>query len=198
MIFFTSNSFAQNNNDLEFGFFAGVSLASVSEEENVSDLESKIALNAGFFSEYFFYEKWSLKAKIYYDQRGFDNAPILIIDGINNRTERGSFIFHNLTIPVLVNFNFGNNERFYLNIGPYASYIFSAEKSEGETESTDDFNSVDFGLEGGIGFKFSFSNKNEKSFFLEYAGQKGFSDLDNNEFGTIKNIQHSLNFGFKF
>tara|TARA_R110002072_G_scaffold174802_15_gene330498 strand:- start:1414 stop:2049 length:636 start_codon:yes stop_codon:yes gene_type:complete len=199
MIFFTSISFAQNKNDLEFGFFAGVSLASVVVEEESSDLKSKIALNAGFFSEYFFSEKWSLKSKIYYDQRGFDNAQIeTIFTGTGYLIERGSYTFHNVTIPVLANFNFGNNERFYLNLGPFASYVFSVEKSVGGTESTDDFNSFDFGLEGGIGFKFSFSNKNEKSFFLEYTGQKGFLDLDNNEFGTIKNIQHSLNFGFKF
>ena len=126
MIFFTSISFAQNKNDLEFGFFAGVSLASVVVEEESSDLKSKIALNAGFFSEYFFSEKWSLKSKIYYDQRGFDNAQIeTIFTGTGYLIERGSYTFHNVTIPVLANFNFGNNERFYLNLGPFASYVFS-------------------------------------------------------------------------
>ncbi len=158
-IFFTIHSYAQKSGDFELGLFAGLSLSSVSSNEALADVGPKLGLNVGLFGNYFFSEQWGLRTKIYYDQKGFDNV---LLAATNSTTKEGSITFHNVTIPLMANFNFGNNNSWFINAGPYVSQLLSAQASEGVSEQKNQFNKTDIGAEGGFGYKFSLSKRNKK------------------------------------
>lgn len=150
-------------------------------------------MNLGFAADYFFSDSWSLKGKIIYDQKGWDNG--YFDDGINEF--RTNYNLNYLTIPVMANWHFGKKKNWNLNFGPYAGFLLSAEETAYNTNVKEFFNTNDFGLNIGIGVKFPLSNKLKLN--IEYEAQSGFSDVfkDNNN-KRIIGTRGALNVGLNF
>ncbi len=185
---------AQEKGDIELGFDMGVNLSVVSDGNgNATDL--KVGFNAGGSGEYYFSDRWGIKSKLIYDQKGWSDGFILNTDTNNSVTT--DFKLNYLTIPVMANWHFGSTRKWYLNFGPYVGFLLNAEDSELGMDLKNSFKSTDFGLSYGIGYKFPI-NDNTK-LYVEYDEQLGLTDVfEVNEGTSAKNSRSSFNLGVLF
>ncbi len=185
--------FAQEKGKVEFGFNIGYNSASVSDSEESADVIS--GLNVGAMADYYFSDRWSIKAKLIYDQKGWSNGFIRDLDTGNDFTT--DFNLDYLTVPVMANWHFGSKRNWYLNFGLYSGFLINAEDSRFGVDLKDGFKSVDVGLAFGIGVKIPVSDKLKIS--LEYDGQSGFTDIFKvNENSAITNSRSAFNAGVVF
>ncbi|MCF6128645.1 PorT family protein [Flavobacterium sp. AS60] len=187
------NLMAQKKGDVEVGFNIGFNNSSVSDSQYSYD--SSTGLNIGGSLDYYFSRDWSLKVKMIYDQKGWDNDVILNLD--DGQYYPTDYNLDYLTIPVMANWHFGNKREWYLNFGPYLGFLMSAKDTQFDADMKKFFNTTDFGLAAGIGVKIPISDK--LKFFAEIEGQGGFTDI-NKESGypSLTNSRSSINVGFNF
>ena len=189
---FTAVVIAQKKGDVEFGFNVGYNNSTISNSDVSAD--SAIGFNVGGSVDYYFSDRWSIKGKLIYDQKGWDNGFIEDSDGFSYVTD---FNVNYLTVPVMANWHFGSKRNWFLEFGPYMGFLLNAEDVRFGTDVTDGFNSTDFGLALGIGVKIPLSDK--LKLFFEYEGQGGVSDIFQvNEFSRVTNSRSSLNIGLNF
>ncbi|TBX70047.1 PorT family protein [Flavobacterium silvisoli] len=183
---------AQKKGDVEFGINIGYNNSSVSDDQSNSD--SGNGFNFGGSVDYYFSRAWSIKGKLIYDQKGWNND---LIYGPNGNLYRTNIDLNYLTVPIMANWHFGNNRNWYLDFGPYFGFLLNAEDSRFGTDITDSFNTNDFGLAVGIGVKIPVSKKIK--IFFEFEGQGGFNDIfKENDYSAVTNSRSSLNFGMNF
>ena len=184
-------SFAQNKGDVEFGVNLGFNLSNVTAGSYSADTGT--GFNAGFATDYYFSDRWSIKGKLIYDQKGWDNGFFENQFG----TFEADYNLNYLTIPVTANWHFGSKRNWYLHFGPYVGFLLNAKETSLNTEVKDYFSSTDFGLALGIGVKIHVSDK--LKIFLEYDGQSGFLDVfKNNEGDVLTGARSAFNVGLNF
>lgn len=182
---------SQKKGDVEFGVNVGYNSFSVSDSYDSSDTGS--GFNFGGSIDYYFSNAWSIKGKLIYDQKGWDNGFI--------EDELGYYVtdfkLNYVTIPVMASWHFGNDRNWYLHFGPYFGFLMNAEETRYGEDVTEVFNDNDFGLALGIGVKIPVSNK--LKLFFELDGQGGLSDIfQQNDFSAVTNSRTSLNIGLNF
>lgn len=182
---------AQNKGDVEFGFNLGYNFSTITADGLSSD--SRFGLNAGASADYYFSDRWSLKGKLIYDQKGWDNGFF--------ENDFGSFSadykLDYITIPVMANWHFGRKRNWYLHFGPYAGFLLNARETAFNTDVTEFFNATDFGLAFGIGVKIPISDKLKIN--LEYDAQSGFSDVFNGSLNQdVLGTRGAFNVGINF
>ena len=189
----TSN--AQDSGDFELGVGLGLNLTNVSTIVGQDNASSRTAFNAGVSGEYYFSDRWGLKAKLIYDSKGWSNGFI--------NTVTTDYKLNYITLPIMANWHFGSNRNWYLNFGPYVGFLVNAEDSELGLDLKDEFKSTDFGFAFGIGYKFKINDKIK--LYIEFDGQSGFSDIFEENSGdlirtisTIRNVRSSFNIGALF
>lgn len=184
---------AQEKGTVEFGAGLGVNFSTVSNgQENAKSLTG---MNLAGSGEYYFSDRWGIKAKLIYDAKGW--ADGFIIDTDNQTTTITDFKLNYLTIPVMANYHFGSNRNWYLHFGPYVGFLVNAKDSKLGMDLKEGFESTDFGLGLGIGYKFAVDEK--LKLFIEYDGQSGFSDVfANNTGSSVLNSRSSFNVGVLF
>ncbi len=186
--------FAQEKGNFELGGNIGVNFSNIALSGNVDgETDSKIGLNLAASGEYYFNDRWGLKAKLIYDQKGW--ADSFVEDPRTFRVVEGDMELNYLTIPVMANWHFGKKRNWYLNFGLYTAFLLSAEVAGIDTK--EGFENSDFGLALGIGVKFPISDK--AKLFLEYDAQSGFSNIFKDS-GSIsaRNGRSAFNFGVLF
>ncbi|MGZ3753330.1 MAG: porin family protein [Mucilaginibacter sp.] len=189
-----SAALAQTKNNAEFGANIGYNTASVSYSGNNQSSNYTGGFNAGVSAEYYFSDRWGIKGKLIYDQKGWGNGYLTFNDG----TEIDGVNFHvnYLTVPVMANWHFGRVRNWYLNFGPYVGFLLNAtESTNSGLPVKDAFNSTDFGLALGIGVKFQVSNN--VKMFIEAEGQSGVTSIFKDSGGqTVTSERSSINIGF--
>ncbi len=184
---------AQNNGDIELGVGLGLSLSNVSTIDGQNNTSSLTSITAGVSGEYYFSDRWGIKSKLIYDNKGW--ADGFIFDEFGERTT--DFELTYLTIPVMANWHFGSKRSWYLNFGPYVGILINAEDSELGLDLKDSFKSTDFGFAFGIGYKFEVND--DFKLFIEYDGQSGLTDVfEQNSGDAIRNGRSSFNIGALF
>ncbi|MBE9585194.1 PorT family protein [Mucilaginibacter sp. JRF] len=192
LVCFCSAASAQTKNSNEFGVQIGLNGATV-HADGITNSSYRVGFNAGVSIDHYFSESWSLKAKLIYDQKGWDNGYVAF-DNLRMTTD---YSLNYLTIPVLANWHFGRTKNWYLNFGPYASILLSASEVAGGTDLKPYMASPEMGLDLGIGVKIPVSDK--ARFFIEFNGQGGISDLfKDNSGSTIRSSVSALNIGINF
>ena len=183
---------AQKKGDVEFGVNIGYNMSRAANSETTLDAGN--GFNLGGSLDYYFSETWSIKGKLIYDQKGWNNDYIEDSNGYVYPTDVN---LNYLTIPVMANWHFGNKRNWYLNFGPYFGFLLDANETQFDTDIKEYFNTNDFGLALGIGVKIPVSKK--LKIFIEYDGQGGISDIiKNNYYSDVTNSRSSLNFGLNF
>ena len=189
--FFTA--FSQEKGSFEFGIAGGYNGATAQSGSNTNSSYLN-AFNAGVSGDYFFSDRWSVKAKLTYDQKGWADGYITV-DG--SQPVATDYKLNYLTIPVMANWHFGKTRNWYLNFGPYAGILLSAKETALNMDLKDFIQSSDFGLALGIGVKIPVANRIKILFELD--GQSGFTDLFKDNQGTsVRNIRSSINTGLVF
>lgn len=188
---------AQGKGDVEFGVNLGYNSSTVSNNNLSADTGS--GLNFGVAADYYFSSSWSLKTKLIYDQKGWNNGFIdnNTFDPADPAFVKTDFNLNYITIPVMANWHFGRNKNWYLNFGPYVGFLVSANDTRFDTDLKDAFNTTDAGLAFGIGVKIPVSDKLKLS--LEYDGQGGVVDVfKENTDDAVLNSRGSFNVGLNF
>ncbi len=184
---------AQEKGTVEFGAGLGVNISTVSN--GTQNANSLVGMNVAGSGEYYFSDRWGIKAKLIYDAKGWSDG--FIEDTDTGNTIITDFKLNYLTIPVMANWHFGANRNWYLNFGPYVGILMNAEDSKLGLDLKEGFESTDFGLGLGIGYKFAVDEK--LKIFIEYDGQSGFSDVFVNNAGSaVLNSRNSFNVGVLF
>lgn len=187
-------AFSQEKGNVEFGFNIGYNLATV-QAGTETNSEYRSGVNIGGYADFYLSNSWSIKAKLTYDQKGWNSGTFTNLN--TGDSYRTNFHFDYLTIPVVANWHFGRTKNWYLNFGPYAGFLLSANETAGKLDLKDYSTSVDAGLVFGMGVKIPVSSK--VKVLLEFDGQAGFSDLvKDNQGTTLKNYRTAFNTGLAF
>jgi len=183
--------FAQEKGDIEFGGNLGINYSTVSAGDKGS-ADVRTGFNVAISGEYYFSDRWGVKAKLIYDSKGWANGFINNeVTGVNTVTD---FKLNYITIPVMANWHFGSTRKWYLNFGPYIGILASAKDSKFKMDVKEAFNTTDFGLAYGIGYKFPINEK--AKMFLEYENQGGFNDIfKDNSGNSVSNSRGAFNIG---
>lgn len=188
-----TTAFSQTRGTTEFGINVGYNASTVTTGNGQTNSDYRSGLNLGVSADYYFSDRWSIKGKLIYDQKGWDSG--YIDNGNNSYTT--DYKLNYLTIPVMANWHFGRTRNWYLNFGPYIGILLDATETAGGTDLKELFNTADIGLDVGIGIKFPVSDK--AKFFIELNGQGGATDLvKNNEGSALRNSVSSINIGVNF
>ena len=197
LIAFSFNTYAQpGKGDVELGVDVGYNFSLILNSRGISGTTDGV--NFAGAVDYYFSDRWSLKAKVIYDQKGWDGETYFG-PGFWIRSEYDKIYELNyITVPVMVNFHFGKNRNWYVDFGPYLGFLLDAENTTTSMSITNVFNPIDVGFAYGIGVKIPLNNNLTVFFEIdEQGGLKNiFKDFNydyNNEFGL--NIRGSLNVG---
>jgi len=192
MLGFCSASFSQTKGDLELSGSVGLNYATVTTPQYYSYSPAyKLGFNLAASADYYFAERWSIKAKLIYDQKGWTNGEYVTTNGI----EYTDFTLNYLTVPILANWHFGRKRNWYLNFGPYVGFLMSARTTYSGTDAKSSFNTTDAGLELGIGVKIPINDKIR--IFIEDDAQAGIANIvkQSTDGSSIQNSRGSLSVG---
>jgi hypothetical protein len=189
-------SFAQDKNKVELGVDVGYNNSYVSTGSSNVHSATVSGFNIGVAADYYFSDRWSLKVKAIYDQKGWGDG--FLTDANGNETNSVSFKLNYITVPVMANWHFGRSRNWYLNFGPYLGFLTSAKETADNHDVTSYFNSVDAGIALGIGIKIPINDKTK--FFIEYDGQGGVSNIFKytSDGSSLQNVRESFNIGINF
>ena len=185
----SSISLGQEKGDVEFGVNIGLNYSTITSSNSVSTPDTGYGFNAGFSADYYFSDRWSIKGKLIYDQKGWDN------DDLGNGKTNINLDY--ITVPVMANWHFAQKRNWYLNFGPYVGFLMNAEDSKNGIDVKELLNTTDFGIAFGIGVKIPVSDKLKVS--LEYDAQSGLSDVfKDHPAGRIQGVRGAFNVGLNF
>lgn len=150
-----------NAQEIEFGAKAGVNFASI-YGDNTGNTGSVTAFNFGLMAEIPISEKFSFQPELLYSGQGYDVDTILDIDGVE---------LNYLNIPLMGKYYV--TKGLSLEAGPQIGLLLSAKQDD--TDIKDSFNSLDFGVNVGIGYKLD----NGLNFGARYnLGLSDINDVD--------------------
>jgi len=169
--------------DSEIGVILGFNFAQFDGDDVESDdIEYNTGVIFGVSYDHYFSDKWSLKARLNYDQKGAKDASL------------GNLNLNYITVPINANWHFGKRKRWFLNFGPYVGFLVSANALGLDVK--DSVKSTDFGFNTGIGIKIPMGNN--LHFFIESSGQSGFGTVDDMTGDDVKNSRGSFSIGVFF
>lgn len=197
IVFFTlitQTSFAQDESSTA-GIRASLNLTNMYVED-VDDENLKVGFAAGVYYRSQLSELISIQPEINYSLKGSQLT-------YDNFIASGEYRFNlsYIEVPVLANIHLG--ESLYVSAGPYIAALIGVKvknvDSDGSTDSVtqldrDDFNTLDYGVAGGVGFDFTGGT-------LGVRYNYGLVDVqtdDNDNFTSGKNSAIQFYVGFNF
>jgi hypothetical protein len=178
-VFGLTNVNAQNIN---FGAKAGLNFSSISGD-NTRELDIGITtdFNFGVVAEIPISEKFSFQPELMYSGQGYAGEGAGEVIALNY-----------LNIPLMGKYYL--TKGFSLEAGPQIGFLLSAKNKDTDTDVKSAFNTVDFGVNFGLGYKFG----NGLNFGARY--NLGLSDINNINGLTDKNkngvVQLSVGYFF--
>lgn len=141
----------------KFGIKGGLNLTNMYVKD-VSDENMKVGWNAGVFAKLPVTQGFSIQPELLYTSKGAKETYNNFIEG------KGEYRFNlnYVELPLLAVFNVVKN--FNIQVGPYASYLVSANIKDLKDDGTinnitdlkaDNFNRFDWGVAGGFGIDIS-------------------------------------------
>src|ERR1700744_4075931 len=115
---------AQQKNNVEFGFNVGLNSAYVEDGNSNMHTNEIAAFNLGVSADAYFSDRWSLKVKAIYDQKGWGDG--YLTDGSGNEIDHIDYKLNYITVPVMANWHFTRSRNWYLDFGPYVGFLTSA------------------------------------------------------------------------
>ncbi|ANI90208.1 hypothetical protein A9P82_13470 [Arachidicoccus ginsenosidimutans] len=194
IIFVCGKSFGQIKGKVEYGVAIGIGGATVSDGNGNTNNSDRTVFNAGISADYYFSDRWSLKGKLLYDQKGWNNG---FLSDESDNVYPEDFHIDYVTVPVMANWHFGRTRNWYLNFGPYIGFLLSAKTSPDKTDVKPLFYNVDGGIAFGIGVKIPLSQ--QLKFFIELDGQGGMANaVKTTDGSSLHNSRGGFNIGINF
>lgn len=175
-------SHGQEKGSIEVGGGIGGSISSILNFDSESSVRFGYSFQA--CGEYYFSDRWGLRAKVEYFQKG--TTDFSTNDFGLTRFETDLKLDY-LTVPVMMGFHW---KGLYLNAGLYAGFAISAERGTGnQTRVISDFvRPLDYGLVSGAGYKGRINDS--LMFYIETSQQIGVAEI----FEEQINDSFSINF----
>ncbi|HEX8017990.1 MAG TPA: porin family protein [Flavobacterium sp.] len=173
------------------------------------------AFLGGINFEYQIKERLSLKLEINYERKSqklhtkyqIINETPIIDDEIGEFEVKAKRNYDYLVLPLMVKYNFGNKNSFYVNGGPFIGYLLKSNLEDKEyengslasrtEETTNNNNRTDLGLSIGLGKSIKINEKN--SIFIEIRENLGLSNTSKYKVwgnGEIKTNSFNLIVGY--
>ncbi|WP_375240399.1 porin family protein [Polaribacter sp.] len=176
-----------NAQEVNFGAKAGVNFANVSGED-VEDNITRTSFNVGAVVEFEISDKFSIQPELIYSAQGAKLEEESDVD----LTLKLDY----LNVPVIAKFYAA--ESFSLEFGPQVGFLLSAKAKakiggdSGETDIKDEFETVDFGLNFGAGYKLD----SGLNFSARY--NLGLSNVAKESESSVKNSVFQISVGYFF
>ena len=190
--------FANAQDKLTFNIHGGVNYSSLRFEDNtISKHDSEVSYLLGISSSFYFFNKIYLDIEINYDRKMASvYVPELIINSVSFGGDfRNYDIYEFLTLPIMLRYEIGNINSFFVKGGPYLGYLLTAKerinKGDLSQNLSEYFTSYDFGLSIGVGKTFSLGNSNK--LVLELRNNLGLTSIDSDPKSKYTKT-NSLNF----
>ena len=153
---------------------------------SVSGIQLGVSVN------YFLNNRWSLRSGLSYQKMGTNNVDFSIFtDEYSERT-------YYITVPLTVNYHFGIKRNWYVKYGVGIGFLTNAEADYNDGNGFVDINNIahstQFGINGGIGYKFKVSPK----FLMVVENSNIIGLTDSTEQTSGKNFYMSFNVGAVF
>lgn len=168
LILCSSLTFAQTNK-FEIGLEMGPSLISLRGNDIIDkNNDLSFGFSSGLTFQYNFPKLISIRTNISFERKGLTTQGTAT-DQYGNQI--GEITFHSnldyLTIPILGRLTFGKKINIFVNAGPYIGYLIKqtdvteafGEHPKTETDNTDNFKRIDFGITTGLGARFPIKKK---------------------------------------
>lgn len=169
-VFIGQNSLAQDK--ISFGVNGGATYSSFRGNPSIEDFNAGVDFLAGFSFEYKLKERLSLVVNLNYDRKSaskkfIDEFVLSPDDPVLIHNVKFMIKYQFISLPILVRYKFGNKNDFYINGGPFISYLLKSELSNDydntSSDETENLKKIDFGLVFGFGKTFKFKNNTELS-----------------------------------
>ena len=188
LLFFSVTTFSQaSKGDIEIGVDVGYNYSLIFHDIGMP--EPIDGFNVAGSLDYYFSDRWSIKGKVIYDEKGWDGTfyfgPYFIFQSNYDKIYRLNYI----TVPVMANYHFAKKRNWYLNFGPYVGFLLNAENTTNGLDIKNQFNTTDVGIAYGIGVKVPLNN-NLKMFF-EIDQQGGFRNIFKKEYNDFGNFYYN-------
>ena len=191
-----------NAQEVEFGVKGGINIANIVSKDDSAD--SKVGFHVGAFAEIKISDKFSIQPELLFSTQGATAKETVYVEGAFYNGEV-KFNLSYINVPVMAKFYVAKG--FSLEAGPQIGFLTSA---KGDVEvsqvgggpvikQTQDikemFNTVDFGLNFGLGYKFTekFSAGARYNLGLSDLNKEGDSDQN-----SIKNSVIQISVGYAF
>lgn len=165
-----------NAQEIKFGAKAGFNLASISGD-NTKETDAVTSFNFGVLAEIPISEKFSFQPELMYSGQGYS---------FNDNTVALNY----LNVPLMAKYYVAKG--LSVEAGPQIGFLLSAKNES--TDVKDSFNTFDFGLNFGLGYKF------KNGFNLGARYNLGLTDINNLEgsSATNKNGVFQFSVGYFF
>jgi hypothetical protein len=191
---------AQAQSEIKFGAKAGLNLATYGADANdVDGIGSRTSFHVGAVAEFKFTEKFSVQPELLYSMQGA-KADILFSDGFDTYSIKATDKLDYLILPVMAKYYVIKG--LSIEAGPQVGFLLSAKsKAESgddsmETNVKDDYKSLDFSINGGVGYQLPMG------LFLQARYNIGMANIlkTDDETGDAKITNNVLQFsvGYKF
>ena len=186
------------------GIHTGVNYSSLRFEDNrTSEHDSEISYLIGVSAEFYISKKLYLDIELNYER---DKVSVYIDEIIINAVSYGGNyrnydIYEFLSLPIMLKYEIGDKNPFYLKGGPYLGYLLSAKERINKGRLSKDlsvlFTDFDFGLSIGVGKVFDIGTSH--TLVLELRNNLGLTNINSDARGTyIKTNSINLIVGFNF
>jgi opacity protein-like surface antigen len=166
LYFITANGFRSQSNGVYLGAEGGTGLATL-RGDLYNDMSPLLSYSGGVFVQYNCRRVFSIRTGWYYDLKGSGIETQARVDSLRFVNVRAKSKFNYATVPLLFGFRFGENMSFFVNIGPYASFLLKqttyVPSVEGApvviTDDTRHFRNTEFGAALGLGISYPIANR---------------------------------------
>ena len=187
-----------NAQEFKFGAKTGLNVSTLTGD--VEDVKSKIGFHIGGFAEIKFGEKFAIQPELLFSTQGAKSEYTEGFEGFDVNVEENLKLNY-INLPIMAKYFV--TEKLNIQAGPQVGFLMSAKNDYkasfgGESESEevdikDETNSIDFGVNFGLGYDFT------ENIFVEARYNLGLTDLpkEDSDF-KAKNAVFQLSLGYKF
>lgn len=203
-LLFSISAFSQQNK-WDVGIVGGAGVTTIRRtNSNWYQLTPTVGFYTGLSVQYNFNEHFALHTELAFDRKGTkDEYTSSAPDGTVLSKYTVTNQLNYLTLPILFRASLGNKTKYFLQAGPYLSYLlnYTIKRSSSTTDDpllnasinrTSETPSIDFGMSAGLGAVIPVKEKFAVS--CELRGNYGFVDLYSKGNANTQALNQSLNF----
>lgn len=174
--------FASQAQDIKFGAKAGLNIADFGGDAETDG--SRTGFHVGAVAEFKLTEQFSIQPELLYSMQGAS-----VKEGDMDEDYKLDY----LNVPIMAKYYLF--EGFSIQAGPQVGFLMSAKY--GDTDVKDYFKSIDFALNGGVGYELPLGVFFQARYSAGLADINDF-DVDGADAAKINNNVFSLSVGYKF